>query len=94
VDLISCLATQKTYEGLISEIFTIANSHCDLDSEMVAVGEDRNKKLPPKVKYERFCVFVLCLTDAEGFRSILMMIRFEICEICPFRMLEEPCNQR
>lgn len=50
VDLISCVATQKTYEGLISEIFTVTNSHCDLDSEMVAVGEDRNKKLPPKVK--------------------------------------------
>ncbi len=51
VDLLSVLATQKTYEGLISEIFTISNAHCDLDSEIVAVGEDRNKKLPPKVKY-------------------------------------------
>jgi hypothetical protein len=50
VDLLSVLATQKTYEGLVSEIFTITNSHCDLDSEIVAVGEDRNKKLPPKVK--------------------------------------------
>jgi hypothetical protein len=51
VDLISAVATQKTYEGLMSEIFTINNSHADLDSEIVAVGEDRQKKLPPKVKY-------------------------------------------
>ena len=51
VDLVSCLATQKTYEGLISEIFTITNSQCELDSEIVAVGEDRNKKLPPKMRY-------------------------------------------
>ena len=51
VDLISCVATQKTYEGLVSEIFTISNAHVNLESEIVAVGEDRSKKLPPRVNY-------------------------------------------
>lgn len=39
VDLISCLATQKTYEGLLCEFFSINNAHADLDSDIIAVGE-------------------------------------------------------
>ncbi len=70
VDLLSVLATQKTYEGLVSEIFTITNSHCDLDSEIVAVGEDRNKKLPPKVKVSRKSIsaFPSCQSVSAQFR--------------------------
>lgn len=47
LDLLSVMAVQKTYEGLVAEVFGIANGHTWLEAELVAVDEDRNKKLPP-----------------------------------------------